>query len=299
MSRLFVVRLSLFLFGVFLLSACGGGDSTPTVDIQAVITQTMQAVATEAQSTLEAAVPTPVPAINTPLPTETPLPTQTPAPTETPLPAVPETSTPAAAAASNAIAYVNQSTNCRSGPATTFPLIYTALAGESLKIVSKTTLEDYVIVEVPTGPGQTCWLWTEYVTVQGDVSALPVTTPPPTPTPAVRYSLSFERIEPCTGWSLVFKVTNTGAKTLQSYTMVATDQTKDNTETTTLNHFTERIACKYQEELASLDPGQSGYIYENDFSYDPKGHYFLIYVNVCSNNDLEGECVTQGFFLTP
>jgi hypothetical protein len=114
----------------------------------------------------------------------------------------------------------------------------------------------------------------------------------------VKYSIS-SGVEPCTGWSLAFKVINTGAKPLQSYSIVATDQTNDNTETTNSNQFTQRVECKYQEERGSIDPGLTGYIYEDDFTYNPKGHYILVYVNVCSNNDLEGECISQGFFLTP
>jgi len=296
MKRLLI---SLLIVGAILLSACNAAKSTPTVDIDAQITQTMQAVATDAQATLEAVVPTPVPATNTPLPTAPPLPTETPAPTATPVPALTETSAPTATSATRATAYINENTNCRSGPSTTYPLIYTAMKGESLNIVSKSTLDDYVVVEVPNAPGQTCWLWTEYVTVQGDASTLPVATPPPTPTPAVVYSISYLGIEPCTGYSLAFKVINNGAKPLQSYSIVATDQSSGNVETTDSNAFTERVACKLQEERGAVDPGQSGYIYENDFTYDPKGHSFLFYVTICSNNDLEGECVSQGFIIAP
>jgi hypothetical protein len=94
-------------------------------------------------------------------------------------------------------------------------------------------------------------------------------------------------------------VINSGAKPLQSYTIVATDQSSGNVETTDSNAFTERVSCKLQEERSAVDPGNSGYIYENDFTYDPKGHSFLVYVTICPNNDLEGECVSQGFIIAP
>jgi len=194
---------------------------------------------------------------------------------------------------------MHQNTNCRSGPSTAFPIIFIALAGDNLNIVSGTTLKDYVIIENPSDPGQRCWLWTEFADITGDLSGLPVATPPPTPTPALKFSMAFLQSEPCTGWSLAFKVTNTGTKTLQSYTIVATDQTVNNTETTASNAFSERIACKVPNEIGSLDSGQSGFIYENDFTYDPKGHTLLVYVTICSNNDMEGECESQGFFITP
>ena len=299
MKRFLVLQISVLIAASILLSACKSSNATPAADLEMQITQTMQAVATEAQATLQAAVPTLAPATNTPLPTEPPPPTEPPAPTATPVPAMTDTPVPTATSASRPLAYVNQNTNCRTGPAASFPLVYTALKGESLNIVSSSTLSDYIVVEVPGTQGQTCWLWTEYVTIQGDINSLPVANPPPTPTPSVRYSVSFIEVQPCTGHSLAFKVTNTGAKTLQSYTIVATDQTNKNTETTSSNAFTQRVNCVLDTEIGSLDPGQSGYIYENDFSYNPKGHSFLVSLTICSNNDMDGECASQGFFVQP
>jgi hypothetical protein len=290
--------VAILIIAALLLSACKSSQATPEIDLQAQITQTMQAVATDVQATLQAAVPTAAPATNTPLPTDTPLPTEPP-PTETPVPAITETSAPTAAPAINAVARMVQNTNCRSGPATSFPLVFVAQQGESLKIISGTTVEKYVIVENPTTPGQSCWLWTEFVEVQGDLTGLPVVTPPPTPTSSMRYAISYVRIDACTGWSVVFKATNTGSSTMESYSIVTTDQTANNTETTVLNHFSDRVACKYQEEIANLKPGQSGYIYENDFSYNPDDHSLLVYITVCSNNDLQGVCESQGFLITP
>ena len=297
MRHLLDKTLAFLVASAMLLSACKTSAAAPTVDLQAQITQTMQALATDVQATLQAAVPTAAPPTNTPLPTDTPLPTETPAPTATP--EIAATSEPTTAPAINAVARMVKNTNCRSGPSTAFPMVFIALQGESLKILSGTTVDKYVIVENPTVSGQSCWLWTEFVEVQGDLTGLPVVTPPPTPTSSIRYSLSYVRIDACTGWSLVFKVTNTGSSTMESYTIVATDQTANNTETTALNQFSDRIACNYQDEIANLKPGQSGYIYENDFSYNPDDHSLLVYVTVCSNNDMQGVCESQGFLITP
>jgi hypothetical protein len=88
MCRLF----SLLLIGSLMMAACNFGSSTSNVDLQQQITQTMQAVGTSAQDTLQAAVPTTAVATDTPVPTDTPtmtstpLPSETPAPTETPKP---------------------------------------------------------------------------------------------------------------------------------------------------------------------------------------------------------------------
>lgn len=298
--RWFLIKhITFVVASVILLSACKASQAVPTVDLQEQITQTMQAVATDSQLTLQAATPTIASATKTPLPTDTPLPTATPAPTETPVPVSTETSEPTASPVPKAMVRIAQNTNCRSGPSTAFPIVFVALQGESLTIVSGTTLDKYVIVENPNDPSQRCWLWTEFSDIQGTVTGLPVATPPPTPTPALKYSLSFLQIEPCTGWSLAFKVINTGSKTLQSYTVVATDQTTNHIETTALNDFSERVNCGIPIELGSVDPGLSGYIYANAFNSDPKGHSLLVYVTICSNNDMAGECESQGFIITP
>jgi hypothetical protein len=82
---------SIMLIASLMISSCSALSPAPTVNIQEQITQTMAAVATYAQSTLEAAVPTAEPATDTPAPTDTPAATDTPAPTDTPMP----TDTPA------------------------------------------------------------------------------------------------------------------------------------------------------------------------------------------------------------
>jgi uncharacterized protein YgiM (DUF1202 family) len=157
MKRFLVLQISLLIAAAALLSACKSSGSTPTANLDMQITQTMQAVATDAQATLQAAAPTPAPATDTPAPTNTPLPTEPPAPTATPMPVMTERPIATATSAVMASAYVNQATNCRSGPASSFPLIYTAATGETLTIVSKSTLDDYVVVEVPNASGQTCY----------------------------------------------------------------------------------------------------------------------------------------------
>ena len=319
----FLYKLTILLFaGSVLLTACKHTKSIPTVDIQKQITQTMQVVAKDVQSTLQAVVPTTVPPTNTPRPTATPLPTATPiptaallptatpiptaallptatlVPTQTPMPVVTDTSVPTALY-SNPTAHINKNTNCRGGPSTVFPIIFIALEGEELRIISNTTVSDYVIVENPNNPGQNCWLWTQYVDINGDLSGLLVTTPPPVPTSTVNLILTYYRMETCTGWSLAFKVINTGPTTLQSYTIVAKDLTANTQETTSLNDFNERDGCGVKEYIPYLDPGERGFIYADDFAYDPNNHSINATITVCSNDNQTGECETRVINFTP
>jgi hypothetical protein len=64
-----------------------------------------------------------------------------------------------------------------------FPAITTVLAGQDVKVIYATTLSDYVVVDNPNAPGNTCWVWTYYAQITGNLAGLPVATPPPTPTP--------------------------------------------------------------------------------------------------------------------
>ena len=136
-------------------------------------------VATDVQATLDARKdgeelpPQPPP--------DTPDPENTPTSTEEAATAT-STATPTSSAA---IARVNKNTNCRSGQGTEFDLLYIAMAGENLIGVARTTLPDYVVVEIPDKPGVGCWLWTRYVDRLGNWANLPERLPRPTPTPRV------------------------------------------------------------------------------------------------------------------
>jgi predicted small secreted protein len=290
---------ALMLVGAALLTACDTAQPVVTVDIQAQITQTMRAVATDAQATLLASVPTPAPPTATIPPTATTAPTATIEPTPAPTEDPGLVATASAAALSGTTVLLNESTNCRTGPSPYYPLVFTAQKNATLKIVSNTSVSKYVIIANPDNPGQTCWLWTEYATVAGDLASLPVVTPPSIPTPEVAYGLSYYRVETCNEWSVAFKITNTGLKTLNSYKVVAEDLTENTQQTTSSNNFDRRNGCVVEETITSLDPGESGYIYAHDFNFDIDEHSMRATVTVCTHNDLGGACVMQVIYFTP
>jgi hypothetical protein len=79
---------------------------------------------------------------------------------------------------------VSENTNCRTGPGQDYDIIGALLIGQKAEVVGKYTPANYWIIKNPTG-NDTCWLWGQYATVEGDTSGLPEMTPPPTPTPAL------------------------------------------------------------------------------------------------------------------
>lgn len=137
------------------LAACTfpGAGATPTEETSPEeIAQTMVA---QTQAAEAAAV------------TDTPIP-----PTNT---ATPEgTTTPSTTTVSVSVA-----TNCRTGPDVAYPLVLVFQPGATAEVVGKYQAPNYWITKTPTN--ETCWLWGQYATVEGDTSTLPEMAAPAPP----------------------------------------------------------------------------------------------------------------------
>jgi uncharacterized protein YraI len=283
-APLFIV-IAILVSASVVLSGCLPPGSLPAENA----TNTAQAEQTRVQQTVDAAisgsaVPPTAPATATEAPSATPAETATPAPTATsPVP----------------IARVNQNTNCRSGNSTHFDLLYIALAGSELTITGRTTDSAYVLVENPDRPGTSCWLWTRYVDILGDISTLPVSTPPPTPTPSLDFTVSYSEIDGCVGWDPEIKITNTGGVTLKSWQMTVDDLDTATSVTSSADNFDELGGCPVTTAHPTLDPGESGYAYAWSFIYDPSGHSMKATVKACSQTGLGGMCATKTINFTP
>ena len=93
-------------------------------------------------------------------------------PTDTPEPENPPTS--AVTTVSVSIA-----TNCRTGPDVAYALVMVFQPGATAEVVGKYVAPEYWIIKTPTN--ETCWLWGEYATVEGNISILPDMVPPAPP----------------------------------------------------------------------------------------------------------------------
>ena len=74
---------------------------------------------------------------------------------------------------------VSLDTKCRVGPSPDYPQISFLLPGQVATVHGRNDSSTWWYIEDPKQPGQFCWLWGEYATVQGEVSLLPVTTAEP------------------------------------------------------------------------------------------------------------------------
>jgi hypothetical protein len=274
------------MLATVLMAACNLPIFPAPPDPGRSATETFAALATQVQATLVA--------VPSPMSTETP----------TPAPAGPTevVSTPTPVASPTDVtprAHLNENTNCRTGPAAFYDHKYTALKGMDLVIVGRTTVSDYVIVAIPDQPGQLCWLWTRYAEISGDLTSLPLSTPPPTPTPSLKFSLSYSYMEGCVGWDPGFQVVNTGSVTFESGKIKAEDTVENFTVEDSTDVFDKRNGCAIDTSIPDLDPGDTGYIYANTFIEDPDGHELEVTVTLCTGPGQTGQCVSKSLNVTP
>lgn len=185
----FMKKISLLLLTILmasLLFACvpvGGQGGPNAAYTQAAgtigVTQTYVSVqstilagltATQAQSTATPAVPT---ATETPAVTDTPTLTATLAATPTPL---------------TAMISANQNTNCRVYPSGYAKYQSALMTGQKVAVRGRLSNNSWYLIEDPEASTQSCWVWDNTTTVEGDASTIPVIAVELTPYPS--YSIS-------------------------------------------------------------------------------------------------------------
>jgi uncharacterized protein YraI len=111
--------------------------------------------------------PTDTPSALTETPTATTTTTPTSTTTLTPMPDTPQ-------------ATANQNANCRKGPGSAYPFVWSFMDGQTAPIVGRNENNTWIVVDRLDGNGQ-CWVWTDLVIIQGNISDLPVVPAPPLP----------------------------------------------------------------------------------------------------------------------
>jgi hypothetical protein len=93
------------------------------------------------------------------------------------------TNTPAPTATATAVTYSASpilAITCLRGPADTYTVLYYVSQGESLTAIGRDATNSYYLVQSTTDSTKVCWLWKDYVTVNGNAYTLPVATALPT-----------------------------------------------------------------------------------------------------------------------
>ena len=220
-------------------------------------------------------------------PSLTPTLTLTPTPTFTLTPTTPKVS-------------VSVATNCRFGPGTVYDILGGLAVGQVADVVGKSAAGDNWIIRLPSNPAITCWIWGQYATINGDTTHLPVIQPPPTPTPAIGFLLTYDSFVTCGGlFAVKFKIVNNGSLTWESNQVNATDQTTSVTKTINRNSFMNFNGCVVASNDNNLEPGESGITTSSGFAANPSGHNFSATIQVCSGEGQAGTCMAKTITFTP
>jgi hypothetical protein len=170
------IILLLVVLGCAQLFCGASNQQTPQANAGAVATSVAQTMIAQ-----QTAAPQP---IQTEPPAQQPVQTELPAQTEPP-PAPKVTEPPVQA--SSPIVSVNLDTNCRAGPSVEYEKLGFLLPGQTAVVLGRSDSGDWWYIENPRKPGENCWLWGEYATVQGDVAGIQPVEPPPPPAPKAGY----------------------------------------------------------------------------------------------------------------
>jgi hypothetical protein len=253
----------------------------------------MQTMIVAATQTAAAGFPAAIVDSPTPAQTFTPeLPTLSPTVTLTPIPIFTSTSTVP-------LISVTVATNCRVGPGKIYDRVGALLPGEVAEIVGRNVTGNYWYIRNPNQSNGFCWLWGEYATVTGNFAALPVFTPPPTPTPMPDFEADYDGLESCAGWWPDIEVFNNGGITFESISLTVRDTDTDIVVSMYTDVFHDIDGCSDTFTRDRLNPGDSRIVSAPVFTYDPRGHTLRATITLCSRDGQNGTCITESIRFTP
>jgi hypothetical protein len=263
-------------------------SGTPAPDpnfVNTAVAQTLVAIQTGGAPSVTPLVPT---STFTPEPpTVTPTITLSPTPVFTATPSVPLIS-------------VSVATNCRVGPGRAYDRVGALLVGEMTEVIGRNLAGNYWYVVNPDVRDGFCWLWGEYATLTGNTQALPIFTPPPTPTPAPAFGATYSGLETCNNtWWVDLRLENTGGVTFRSMLLAVADPSTNTTVSSTDNSFVNLNGCSTSDSRNVLVPGERFVVSAPAFAYDPTGHKLRATITLCSEDGVNGTCVTRVVEFTP
>jgi hypothetical protein len=293
MRRSTPILLSVTILLIVSLACAWTGVPAPTQDISSLGTAVMETMVSASTQTAMAGFPiglvdtaTAFPTITPELPISSPTGTLSPTPVFTPTPLIPLIS-------------VSVATNCRVGPGKVYDRVGALLVGQVAEVVGRNDNGNYWYIRNPNQSNGLCWLWGEYATVTGNFAALPVYTPPPTPTPVPNFEAAYDGIETCTGWWVDIELTNTGGIAFESLSITVGDTTNEQVFSTFVDKFTDLNGCLDVSSKDVLNPGATRTVSAPPFPYDPRGHRLRAILTLCSRDGLNGTCVSREIAFTP
>jgi hypothetical protein len=197
---------------------------------------------------------------------------------------------------------VSVATNCRVGPGKTYDRVGALLVDQYAEVFGMDSTGTYWYIRNPDSDTGYCWLWGEYATLAGNLSGLPIFTPPPTPTPVPAFDASFSSLDSCaanTSWWADLKLVNTGGIAFRSISITLRDTVTDTVAVMSADNFTDNDGCTGSSTRDTLASGDTRFVSSPSFAYDPTGHKMRATLTLCSNTAISGTCVSKVITFTP
>ena len=290
-----MLKLNPVFYAVIVLLIAGLACASPAIstpDPNVIGTAIAQTIAAALTQTAQPLIPdtgsgSPISTFTPEPPTLTPTSTLSPTPIFTATPLVPQIS-------------VSVATNCRVGPGKVYDRVGALLVDEVAEVVGRDPTGAYWYIRNPDSDSGFCWLWGEYATLTGNYVALPLFTPPPTPTPMPAFDAAYDGLENCnTSWWVDLRLKNTGGIDFRSVSITLRDTVTATVISMSSDGFTDNDGCLGSSTRDTLSPGGDRVVSAPAFAYDPSGHRIRATVTICSNKGLNGTCVTQDITLKP
>lgn len=236
------------------------------------------------------------------LPTSTELPpsetaTPEPAESETPTLTIEPSVTPTVAAP---LAEVTKDANCRSGPSGAYDLVVVLKAGDKVDVLARDLGAGFVFVRHPNESEVGCWVPLDNLSVSGNLTPLPAFSPPPSPTLAPGFTISYKNIDKCKGNAYVrFVIVNSGSVGFRSAYIRVTNLKNQEKVEQVVNAFDIMTGCIVAQNIAPLGIGQTGNLQSPVFQKgSPQGQKMQASFQVCTEQNLKGTCVSQSLQFT-
>lgn len=290
MNRIIKITFSILIIAS-VLTGCGAPSEQQSIDN--AVMQTM--VALNVQNSQTAAAQS---AINQATGTALAL-----IPTNTGTPIILPSSTPA-----EVWLVVNENTNCRTGPGANYG--YVALLEKDTRVQSLARNYDntYYYVNAPGQDNVKCWVWGEYLTVEGDATPLPIytplpsPTPSPTPTPVPSFNAAFMDLDACTGyWTIRLHIYNNGGVKWESVHLRIKDLTTGDIMNFSSDTFTGTRGCAVSSSTDAIKPGEEGFVSNTKgrFKYNPSGDKIEVTITLYTKDGENGESLSETIRFTP
>lgn len=277
----------MIVIGVMVIQACNlpsaGMEMPVQIDPLAAAQLTVTAAAGQNQAT-------DIPVMTVPA-------TLTLAPTLTLTPAA---TLPPAATSTPSFSYITVSvaTNCRSGPGKSYDLIDTFNPGQTIEVFGKNSSGEYWYVRSPNNQTVFCWMWGFYAT-GGNLGSVAMFTPPPSPTSAPTYEVSYAGLDSCVGWWVEINMKNIGTTAFKSISISVKDTVTGVTLNSSSEEFTNNDGCLSTSNISKFDPGEVFTVSSPAFVADPTGHIVKAAITLCTDDSLGGQCSVKNIEFKP